>query len=135
MRTLLSATAILLCACSSSMQTGDPAEDVRLSVAPTSAAPGDSITLTLDNGSGEQIGYNLCASGLQRQTAAAWEGVPSDIVCTMELRTLDAGQRTTWRSTLPSSLESGQYRYTTNIEAMETGGRYAVTSDSFRVDR
>lgn len=135
MRTLLSATAILLCACSSSMQTGDPADDVRLSIAPAAAAPGDSVTLTLDNGSGEQIGYNLCASGLQRQTAAAWEAVPTDVVCTMELRTLAAGQQTTWRTTLPATLESGQYRYTTNIEAMETGGRFSITSDSFRVDR
>jgi hypothetical protein len=134
MKTLLSATAILLCACSSSMQTGNPADDVRLSVMPTTTAPGDSVTLTLENGSSEQVGYNLCSSGLQRQTAAAWEGVPSDIVCTMELRTLDAGAQTTWRTELPSSLESGQYRYTTNIEAMGTGGRHVVTSDSFRVD-
>jgi hypothetical protein len=135
MRILLSATIILLAACSSSMQTGDPADDVRLRVSLESAAPGDSVTLTLENGSEEQIGYNLCASGLQRQTAAAWQAVPSDIVCTMELRTLDAGGQTTWRTALPATLESGRYRYTTNIEAMATGGRYGITSDSFRVDR
>lgn len=135
MRTLLTATVVLLCACSSSLRTGDPADDVRLSVAPDRAAPGDSVTLTLDNRSTEQVGYNLCSSGLQRQAVDAWEPMPSDVACTMELRTLDAGQQTTYRTGLPADLASGRYRYVANIEAMESGGRYAIASEAFRVDR
>lgn len=135
MKILLTAAAVLLCACSSSMRTGDPASDVRLSVAPELAAPGDSVTLTLDNRSSEQVGYNLCASGLQRQMADAWETMPSDVACTMELRSLAAGQQTTYRTGLPATLESGRYRYVTSIEALDSGGRYAITSQSFRVDR
>lgn len=135
MKIPLTAVAVLLCACSSSMQTGDPAGDVTLSVAPERAAPGDSVTLTLDNRSSEQIGYNLCSSGLQQQTAAAWDPVPSDVACTMELRTLEAGGETTYRMALPSTLQEGRYRYVTNIEVMETGGRRGIISGPFRVER
>lgn len=133
MRTLLTAATVLLCACSSSMQTGDPASDVDLSVTPESATPGDSMTLTLHNGTAEQVGYNLCASSLQRQTAGGWTPVPSDVVCTMELRTLEPGQDASYRTALPDGLEEGRYRFSTTIEAMETGGGYGILSNSFAV--
>jgi hypothetical protein len=132
MRTLLSA-AILLCACSSSMNSSDPANDVHLSVRPESATPGDSMTLTLRNETAEQIGYNLCTSSLQRQTAGGWEPVPSDVVCTMELRTLEPDQDASYRTALPDDLSSGRYRYSTGIEAMQTGGGYGIMSNSFDV--
>jgi hypothetical protein len=133
MRIVLSAVTILLSACSPSMQTGDPATDVRLTVEPTPAAAGDSVVLTLHNGTAGQIGYNLCTSSLERQTAGGWEAIPSDVVCTMELRILEAGQEATWRTALPAGLSPGEYRYTTGIEAMPTGGRHVIASSSFRL--
>ncbi|HEX2167968.1 MAG TPA: hypothetical protein VHG09_12110 [Longimicrobiales bacterium] len=134
MRILLSAAVILLGACSSAMQSSDPADDVHLTVAPENATPGDSMTLTLRNETTEQIGYNLCTSSLQRQTAGGWATVPSDVVCTMELRTLEPDQEASYRTALPDDLASGQYRYTTSAEAMETGGGYGIMSNTFDVD-
>jgi hypothetical protein len=133
MRTLLSSTIVLLFACTTSLQSGDAA-DVRLTVEPTPAAAGDSIVLTLDNGTANQIGYNLCTTSLERQTAGGWEVVPSDLVCTMELRTLEPGAEAEYRKALPAGLSAGQYRYRTNVELMPTGGYHAVTSSAFRVD-
>lgn len=115
------------------MQSGNPAADVSLTVSPATAAPGDSSTLTLDNHGTEQIGYNLCASSLERQTADAWVLVDTDIICTMELRTLDAGEQARFRTALPMGLPAGRYRYTTSIEAMRTGGRYAISSSAFTI--
>ena len=134
MRTLLSSTIVLLFACSSSMQSGEDVADIRLTVAPTPATAGDSVTLTLDNGTTGQIGYNLCASSLELQTAAGWEVVPSDLVCTLALRTLDAGSEVEYRRALPAGLAEGQYRYRTNVEITSTSAYHSVTSSAFRVN-
>jgi hypothetical protein len=133
MRTVLSAVTILLGACSPSMQTGDPASDVRLTVEPMPAAAGDSVVLTLHFGTAGQVGYNLCTSSVERQTAAGWEAIPSDVVCTMELRVLEGGQEATWRTAVASGLSPGEYRYTTGIEAMPAGERHVIASSSFRL--
>jgi hypothetical protein len=133
MRIILSAATILLCACSTGMQSGDPAADVHLTVQPTTAAAGDSIVLSLHNGTGGQIGYNLCASSLTRRTGDSWTAVPSDVICTMELRLLEGGQSASYRTTLPGGLSPGEYRYNTGIEVMQTNERRAVTSSGFTV--
>lgn len=133
MRFILSAAAILLCACSTGMQSGDPAADVHLTVQPTTAAAGDSIVLTLHNGTDGQIGYNLCASSLTRRTADGWTVVPSDVVCTMELRLLEAGRSASYRTTLPRGLSPGEYRYNTSLEVMPANERLAISSSGFTV--
>lgn len=132
MKRLMSAAMVLLCACTS-MQSGSPAADVTLTVTPETASAGDSISLTLANPATEQIGYNLCASSLERQSADSWNAVPTDIVCTMELRTLDPGAQADYRTALPATLAPGRYRYTTTVELMQTGSRHAVTSNAFTV--
>ncbi|HSK20693.1 MAG TPA: immunoglobulin-like domain-containing protein [Longimicrobiales bacterium] len=134
MRTLLSSTIVLMLACSSSIQSGPDAAGISLTAAPTPAMAGDSVTLTLDNSTDGQIGYNLCASSLEQQTASGWEVVPSDVVCTMELRTLEAGSEVEYRTHLPAELAEGQYRYRTNVEIMSTGDYRSVTSNAFRVN-
>ena len=133
MRLILSAATILLCACSTGMQSGDPAADVHLTVQPTPSAAGDSIVLTLHNGTDGQIGYNLCASSLSRRTADGWTAVPSDVVCTMELRLLEGGQSASYGTTLPRALSPGEYRYNTSIEVMQTNERHAISSSGFTV--
>lgn len=122
--------ALLLCACSS-LQSG--ASDVTLDVEPNTAAPGDSITLTLSNGTSSAIGYNLCTTGVERQQGSGWEAVPSDRVCTMELRTLEPGRQARYPTTLPDPLPPGDYRAFTTIELMDAGDRTTVRSDAFRV--
>lgn len=133
MRRLTSAAAILLCACTPSMQSGNPVTDVTLTVTPAAAAPGDSITLTLSNTAAERIGYNLCTSSLERQRGESWDVVPADVVCTMELRMLDPGATADYRTALPPTLAPGSYRYTTSSELMQTGSRHTVASDPFTV--
>lgn len=133
MRFVLSAATIILCACSTGMQSGDPAADVHLTVQPATAAAGDSIVLTLHNGTDGQLGYNLCASSLSRRTADGWTAVPTDVVCTMELRLLEDGQQATYRTTLPRGLSPGEYRYNTAIEAMQTNERHDISSSGFTV--
>jgi hypothetical protein len=133
MRFMLSAMTILLCACSTGMQSDDPAVDVHFTVRPTTSAAGDSIVLTLHNGTDGQIGYNLCASSLTRRTGDSWMAVPSDVVCTMELRLLEGGQSANYRTAVPRGLSPGEYRYHTSIEVMQTNERHAISSSRFTV--
>jgi len=124
------AISLFLCACGPAMQGGGG--DIELTAAATAA--GDSIELTLSNRSGESIGYNLCTAGLQQQTMdGTWEAVPTDRVCTMELRTLQSGSTTTYRTTLPPGTTAGDYRFLANVELMESGQRRSVTSNIVRV--
>jgi hypothetical protein len=107
---------------------GTESTDVTLSAVRT----GNRVTLMLRNGSATPVGYNLCSSGLQRSSGAAWEAIETDEVCTMELRTLERGGSATFEKNLPSDLQPGEYRYVTNIDA---GGTRAVAeSNPFRVE-
>jgi hypothetical protein len=109
--------------------------------APVATAPGvrlhaeavspGTVRLTLDNGTDAQIGYNLCASGLQRRDGSAWTPVETGDVCTMELRTLNPGADATFEKQLPASLPSGEYRYVTNVESPLGSAQTGVASNSF----
>ena len=107
----------------------DPSGEVTLSAAPPSAAAGATMTLTLANGLDQPIGYNLCTSGLVRNGTS----VQTDRVCTMELRTLQPGARTTYGWELPDDLPDGSYRFTTGVERMTSGSRLVVSSNGFIV--
>jgi hypothetical protein len=133
MRTAVPILIALLAACGPALQNDFPVPGVMLSAAPVPAAPGDSVMLTLENGSGEQIGYNLCTSGLERRVGEAWEAVPSDRVCTMELRTLEPGREATFRLQLAAELADGEYRFSTRVERMEEGAGYVISTDPFRI--
>lgn len=107
----------------------DPSGEVTLGAAPSSAAAGATMTLTLANGIDQPIGYNLCTSGLVRDGAS----VQTDRVCTMELRTLQPGARATYGWELPDDLAPGSYRFTAGVERMTSGSRLVVTSNGFTV--
>lgn len=134
MRAVLSCVIALVLACSPSPRSDVSDGDVRLSVEPVEVSAGDSIKLVLDNQSSDRIGYNLCTSALERSRDSDWEAVPSDRVCTMELRTLPPGEQARYPLSLPSGLAAGEYRYTTKVERLETGDRSDLRSDTFRVD-
>ncbi|HEX6308493.1 MAG TPA: immunoglobulin-like domain-containing protein [Longimicrobiales bacterium] len=121
---------LVLCACGSSMQ-GGTGGDIRLAAAP--AAAGDSIELRLTNNSADDIGYNLCTTAIERQVGTAWQPVQTDRACTMELRTLEAGGETTYRTTLPPLATAGEYRFTTTVEILEAGGRRTISSNTVRI--
>lgn len=91
------------------------------------------IRLALDNGSSAPIGYNLCTSELQRRSGTEWTAVPTDEVCTMELRTLDPGHDATFEKRLPSGLAAGDYRYMTRIESPVGGTMVSVATEPFQL--
>jgi hypothetical protein len=68
---------------------------------------GRSLELRLRSGSAQPIGYNLCASSLERRSEAAWQPVASKRMCTM--------------------VPQGEYRATARID----GSPLQVASDPF----
>jgi hypothetical protein len=106
---------------------------VDLQISPSSPAPGEEVTLTLTNSTAGAIGYNLCASALTREVGVEWQPVPSDRVCTMELRTLEPAQLDSFSFDLMSDLPGGVYRFQTNIEDLEAGTRQEVATPIFLV--
>ena len=108
----------------------EPAGSVTLSAAPARVSPGATMTLTLRNGSSGQVGYNLCTSAIE---TTAGQAVPSDRVCTMELRTLEPGRSATYAYEIPSQIASGSYRFVTNASRIDGGAQNAVRSNTFEV--
>lgn len=131
MRKLVAVMVITLGACSSSLQSGGSVGNVSLTAAATAA--GDSIVLTLANGSAQPVGYNLCVTAAERRDGETWQNVPADRVCTMELRTLNAGDQTTYTTTLPAGAAAGDYRFATRVEIPLNGEQQTVTSNIVRV--
>src|SRR5690606_32748356 len=108
-RMFLTALAPALIAACMSTGSQNPPQSITLSITPDRLAPGGTATLTLRNGSEETVGYNLCASSLFRQAGAdAWEPVPEDRFCTMELRTLPPGGARGARPPPPSPARAGR---------------------------
>jgi hypothetical protein len=123
---------ILCCACGST-GSQSAASGVALSLSRDAVASGDSITLVLRNTSDAVVGYNLCPSTLNRKAGGEWVPIPSDRVCTMELRSLDSGQEDRFTLQLPDDLEPGQYRFENTIVRFDSDERQLVQTDPFRV--
>jgi hypothetical protein len=102
-------------------------DDITLMAARTE----QTVKLTLSNESGGPIGYNLCASALQRRTAGQWTAVETGDICTMEIRTLQNGSTAIFDKTMPDDTVSGEYRYATNVDS--NGTPIVVASDPFKV--
>ena len=111
----------------------EPSGGVTLRADPVSARAGATMTLTLTNGARQDIGYNLCTSGLQMSAGGGWRSIATDRVCTMELRTLRPGGQATDRWDLPANLADGRYRFATNVEGLPAGRQRSVASNSFEV--
>jgi hypothetical protein len=111
-------------------ETPEPSGNVTLAATPAETSAGATMSLTLRNGSRERIGYNLCTSAIVTSTGRS---VDSDRVCTMELRTLNSGASANYSYELPDDLADGTYRFVTQVERMESGGRSSIRSTGFRV--
>lgn len=92
-----------------------------------SVSQGRALELVLHNGSSQAIGYNLCASGLERRSEDGWQQVPSTRICTRELRMLAPGERASFRDAV--DLRPGDYRAVTRVH----GGPGEVRSEPFAV--
>jgi hypothetical protein len=106
-----------------------------LRVEPTEARAGGEVMLTLENRSDAELGYNLCPSVLDRRTEEGWEQWPQAPaeICTMELRMLPIGSSSSYRHTLPSRLEPGEYRFRTGVEVAAGEDWVQVASEAFEV--
>ena len=121
-------TILMIAGCNPASTTAPSSAGPRLAV--TSVSP-SVVRLTLQNQSAGATGYNLCASALQRLAGAAWVDIPTGDVCTMELRTLAAGESATFDKTLPAGLVRGEYRFITNVEIPLGARQTSVASDPF----
>lgn len=128
-------TMVIAAGCTSAQTARDDAT-VTLRVEPAAVSAGDSLQLMLENGLEEPLGYNLCTSALEWRRGETWQPVPSDRVCTMELRILEPGQEADFRFAMPElpQLPAGEYRAVTGVEHMTSGGRTEVRSEPFRVE-
>lgn len=72
---------------------------------------GATMTLTLRNGSKEQIGYNLCTSAIETTSG---KNIESGRVCTMEPRTVEPG-----RSAIPKNFPGSS-----TLEAIASSPRF-----------
>jgi hypothetical protein len=136
MQHVLAMTLIVLLGCApagDSDQTAMPTAEVAMSVEPSNATAGDSLTLTLSNESSGPVGYNLCSSRLERSAGNDWEPIRENRMCTLELRTLPPGEQTTYSVQLPPTIEPGEYRFATNVEMLDGTARNLVRSTTFRV--
>ncbi|HEX2187299.1 MAG TPA: immunoglobulin-like domain-containing protein [Longimicrobiaceae bacterium] len=127
------ALASVLAACTPALQESDMNPELALTVEPDAVRPADTVTLTLRNGTAAEVGYNLCSSTLERRADGAWQTVPSDRICTRELRILMPGQEASYPLELQPGLAPGEYRFSTGVEQMTAGGRQEVASEPFQV--
>jgi hypothetical protein len=91
------------------------------------------VRLILQNGWEAAVGYNLCTSVLESRNGADWTAIRTDEICTMELRTLPAGQDATFEKSLPPGLAAGEYRYVTSVEIPAGSPQTRVATSAFRV--
>lgn len=69
------------------------------------------MTLLLANRTPDQIGYNLCDSGLEQWRGDVWHSVPVQSVCTRGLRVLAPEQVAQYEKRLPTNIPAGHFRY------------------------
>lgn len=91
------------------------------------------ILLTLRNQSASSIGYNLCSSAFERRSGSDWQRVPSDLVCTAELRILAAGDSATFTRQIASDLPAGDYRFVTQVESPLGGRGVRIVSNTITI--
>jgi hypothetical protein len=102
-------------------------------VEPATAAPGDPITLVLENRSADAVGYNLCTSQLERRTDFGWEDVPADRACTMEIRSLAPGEEARFSLCLETVHATVDHRFWTSVHDLASGTEARIPSQPFGV--
>ena len=107
-----------------------PGSSVRLYTDTSRYGPGDTVQLTLSNGTRTTIEYNLCSTTLERKTTG-WGRVKEERVCTMELHVMPSGGKDSTSRELPMGLEAGTYRFTMTINP--GGESQEILSNDFRV--
>lgn len=133
MRSVVLFVVALAWGCGPSEQPDGPGDQIRLSVQSEEVLGGTEVTLILTNRSPDPVGHNLCTSELERRAGAGWEPVPSNRVCTMELRMLAPGDEARYTIELPADLPPGDYRFRANVDRGDAGTRSRLSTEPFRV--
>jgi hypothetical protein len=95
--------------------------------------PGAPVTLVLENGSGNDVGYNLCVHELEERTADGWVLKPLGHACILPLFILGPSASTTYEASLPEDLGPGEYRFRIGLYLDDGEGRDQV-SNTFEIE-
>ncbi|HEU0302337.1 MAG TPA: hypothetical protein VFR37_22960 [Longimicrobium sp.] len=134
MRRIRFLLAALLAACA--LPTGGGDAKVSYDVDRASYGRHETISTALVNTSGEDAGYNLCVSVLEKRAGGGFRRVERtpEHPCALMLFTLHPGETATY--TEPASVfpGPGTYRLRTTVEAPISGRRFSVVTDPFVVE-
>ncbi len=108
--------------------------DVHLRTEAGALEPGGTVTLFLDNESGEQVGFNLCFHAIERRSGEDWTMLPDGRICTTQLHLLDSGGTAQYEATIPEDLEAGEYRFRVSVHLMESEVHRDLVSGGFMVE-
>jgi hypothetical protein len=111
----------------------DSATDVSLRVEADVFEPGGEVVLILENGEGEQIGYNLCFHAIEERVGGDWRMMEVPRICTTELRILGPGQSVSYETVLPTALEAGEYRFRIAIHFLDREESRDLASNPFQL--
>jgi hypothetical protein len=89
---------------------------VELTAQPQTAAPGGTVALSLRNGLGAPLGYNLCFGGVEQRRAGLWVPALTPVkACPEAYDALAAGETVGGETALHPALPAGEYRYATRV--------------------
>jgi hypothetical protein len=130
-RHTFAALAVVLAACG-----GDAplATTLHLDITPDRAsyAAGSTVTISIRNLGGADVGYNPCPRVLQRQVLGGWVTLePSPVMCPLAIYVLSPGAMVTEEVALSAGLTPGRYRvYFASLTAIPEDDRATADSKS-----
>lgn len=111
--------------------------DIDFDLARAAYKAGDAAELVLLNRTDGEVGYNLSCSALERRAGIKWvnayAGSDDERICLTYLALLAADTAALYDYPLESWFPSGNYRFKTEIENMDTGERFTLTSPVFKI--
>ena len=114
---------------------GGTLTDLVFETSATEYAPGDTVSVILENESDEAVGYNICFAFLELErngeVVPAGLGPDESTVCQANLPGLAPGEVAEGVAYLPDDLEAGTYRLATEVEVGDD--RQRVVTNSFGV--
>ena len=93
----------------------------------------DTMEVRLVNGGAEAVGYNLCSSWRERETADGWERIDPLRMCTADLATLETGATATWREPVDPYWGQARYRIATTVWAAGSNAPITLRTPAFDV--
>ena len=113
---------VLLSGCAAVPSGSEAPAGLDYTVQSATAAPGESVAVSLNNRSAEPIGYNLCIGALEQLRGPLWiPALSAANACPDTWSTLEPGQQATAEAPLPAGLGPGDYRFVTRLKVPPGG--------------